>query len=42
MPIHAVIPLLHEVREPALLVLPHKPHVICLPATEIQDMALYF
>uniref|UniRef100_A0A8C3MUT6 WD repeat domain 43 n=1 Tax=Geospiza parvula TaxID=87175 RepID=A0A8C3MUT6_GEOPR len=42
MPIHAVIPLLHEVREPALLALSYKPHVICLLATEIQDMALYF
>lgn len=34
MPIHAVIPLLHEVGEPALLVLSYKPHMVCLLATK--------
>ena len=32
MPIHAVIPLLHEVGETAFLVLSDKPHLVCLLA----------
>lgn len=34
MPIHAVIPLLHEVRETAFLVLTYKPHLVCVLAGE--------
>lgn len=41
MPIHAVIPLLHEVRELVLLVLSYKPHVICLLAAKIQYMSIF-